>query len=217
MSRSVNHHLFYSFLRITAPQPYIYEFKTYAKGRWIGKSLLDVLTSEFGGFDSVYWENAIKDSNILVNNAPTSKSYIVRNSDELLHRTHRHEPPVFGQITLVDETDELVAVSKPASMPMHPCGGYKYNTLLTILAEEPLIPNQPQLFTVHRLDRFLIFLLLSPLLYLNFNPRVTSGLVILAKSTVAANNISKEIRSNQTEKVGQTDWSLTLLSSLLIL
>lgn len=64
-----------------------------------------------------YWKNAIHDKNILVNNSPTTESYIVRNSDELIHRTHRHEPPVFGTIQLVGITDELIAVNKPASMP----------------------------------------------------------------------------------------------------
>jgi 23S rRNA-/tRNA-specific pseudouridylate synthase len=98
-------------------QPYIYEFKTFAKGRWLGRALLDVLTTEFGGFDSAYWKDAIKDSNILVNNSPTSEAYIVKNSDELVHRTHRHEPPVFGAIALIGETEDLIAVCKPASMP----------------------------------------------------------------------------------------------------
>ena len=54
---------------------------------------------------------------MLVNGNPTNESYIIRNSDLLLHRTHRHEPPVFGEITLIGETADLIAISKPASMP----------------------------------------------------------------------------------------------------
>lgn len=78
---------------------------------------------------------------------------------------------------------DLMAVCKPASIPMHPCGGYKFNSLEYILRYEPLIENQPPLYLVHRLDR------------------VTSGLVILAKSTDAAAKISQEIRDKSTAKV----------------
>lgn len=64
-----------------------------------------------------YWKLAIQDTNILVNGNPVTENYIIRNSDLLLHKTHRHEPPVFGEITLVGETSDLIAVCKPASMP----------------------------------------------------------------------------------------------------
>ena len=86
------------------------------------------------------------------------------------------------------ETADLLAVSKPASLPMHPCGAYRFNSLLHLLSVEPLpgraIPPDPtaRLLLVHRLDR------------------VTSGLVILAKSATAAATISEEIRRHDTEK-----------------
>lgn len=66
---------------------------------------------------------------------------------------NRHEPPVFGEILLVGETDEIVAISKPPSLPMHPCGAYRHNSLEYIMKRETLVPNQPTLLVVHRLDR----------------------------------------------------------------
>ena len=90
---------------------------------------------------------------------------------------------VFGEIQLVGETSDLLAVSKPSSIPMHPCGAYRFNSLEYILKHEPLAPGQPQLFLVHRLDR------------------LTSGLVILAKSKQVAARVSAEIRGKSTEKV----------------
>jgi 23S rRNA-/tRNA-specific pseudouridylate synthase len=76
----------------------------------------------------------------------------------MMHRTHRHEPPVIGKVTLVGDRDDILAINKPASIPMHPCGSYRFNSLMFILAKEPLIENQPQLHLVHRLDRlFLVY------------------------------------------------------------
>lgn len=66
---------------------------------------------------------------------------------------------------------------------MHACGGYRYNSLEYILHHEPIVSDQPQLYLVHRLDR------------------VTSGLVILAKSKNEASNISNLIQSKAATKV----------------
>lgn len=65
----------------------------------------------------------------------------------------RHEPPVFGEVQLVGETEDYFAVCKPSSMPVHPCGGYRYNSLDLILKYEPFTVDQPPLYLVHRLDK----------------------------------------------------------------
>lgn len=96
---------------------------------------------------------------------------------------YRHEPPVFGSVSFVGQTDEYLAVCKPPSLPMHACGAYRFNSLENILRHEPLTVDQPPLHLVHRLDR------------------VTSGLVVLAKSKAAASAISTEIRDKHTKKV----------------
>jgi 23S rRNA-/tRNA-specific pseudouridylate synthase len=64
-----------------------------------------------------YWTHAISCGHIRINNKKTKEDYIIKNGDRLLHRTHRHEPSVVGAVSLVAETDDIVAVSKPASMP----------------------------------------------------------------------------------------------------
>jgi len=163
--------------------PYIHEYTTYAKGRWIGKTIIDVLLNEFGGHPPSYWKNALLMGHVQINNQVTSFHYIIQNNDKLSHRTHRHEPPIVGSISLVGDTETLMAVNKPASLPMHPCGAYRYNSLMVILAKNPLIANQPTLSLVHRLDR------------------VTSGLVVLAKTRERASQISEEIRNKETKKV----------------
>jgi 23S rRNA-/tRNA-specific pseudouridylate synthase len=48
------------------------------------------------------------------------------------------------------ENDDYIAVNKPSSMPVHPCGNFCYNTLSKILEHEM---KYNDLLTVHRLDR----------------------------------------------------------------
>ena len=170
--------------RLRYVTPYIHEFKTFAKGRWIGKELYAVITKEFGGgLDDAYWAKAIEQGQVKINNQKVTQNYIIRQSDSFTHLTHRHEPPVIGDIEFVGENDDILAVSKPASMPVHPCGAYRQNSLTYILSVEPFTPTQPPLHLVHRIDR------------------VTSGLLILAKSSEAANRVSKDIRDKSTKKV----------------
>lgn len=59
----------------------------------------------------------------------------------------------------------------------------RFNSLEYILKYEPVVPSQPPLSLVHRLDR------------------VTSGLVILAKGKETANRLSEQIRSKNTSKI----------------
>lgn len=59
---------------------------------------------------------------------------------------------------------------------------YRYNTLTSIMEREPLVENQPPLYLVHRLDR------------------VTSGLVVMAKSKEIAANVAQAIREKTTQK-----------------
>lgn len=163
--------------------PYVHIFNTYAKGRWLNRELLDVVSDEYGSYDFSFWKDAIESGLIQINSDIVSPNYKLKSSDKMRRVSHRHEPPVIGNITYVGETDDLLAVCKPASMPMHPCGAYKFNSLISILNKDPIILPQPPLFLLHRLDR------------------VTSGLVVIAKSQAVASSISEEIRNKGTTKV----------------
>ena len=71
-------------------QPYIQAFNTFAKGRWIGREIIEVLTREFGGHPEAYWRNAVSQGHVLVNGKVVSGEYRFKNSDSFLHRTHRY-------------------------------------------------------------------------------------------------------------------------------
>jgi S4 domain len=111
--------------------PYVHEFQTFAKDRWVGTTLLDVYCSEFAGQTREYYAAAISGGRITVNNAIVSPDYKVEAHDLLCHRVHRHELPVAGgAISIIAETSEMLVADKPATMPVHPCGAYRYNSLV---------------------------------------------------------------------------------------
>lgn len=58
-------------------QPYYFDFKTYCKGRWIGKSLFEVFRSEFRAESIEYYEKAAKDGRIRLNDTPVEDLSIV--------------------------------------------------------------------------------------------------------------------------------------------
>ncbi|ELP87849.1 ribosomal pseudouridine synthase, putative [Entamoeba invadens IP1] len=161
-------------------QPYYYNFKVNAKGRWVGKSIVEVFVSEFKVCDVNGTELAIQRGDITVNDLPTTLSYKVRMGDHIGHRVHRHEPPVTSQeVKIIKETQDFIVVDKPGSIPVHPCGRYRHNTVVFIMASLGLKTLRP----VHRLDR------------------MTSGILILAKSADAARRVGEKICSKQTAKV----------------
>lgn len=42
---------------------------------------------------------------------------------------------------IVGETDDMLVVDKPASIPVHPCGRFRMNTVMYILAKERGLNN----------------------------------------------------------------------------
>ena len=44
-------------------------------------------------------------------------------------------------IEILVDTSELLVVNKPSSIPIHPCGRYRFNCVLYILAKERGLRN----------------------------------------------------------------------------
>ena len=57
--------------------PYFFDFKTYCKGRWIGKTLLEVFKSEFRTESIEYYEKAVKEGRIRLNETPVEDLSVV--------------------------------------------------------------------------------------------------------------------------------------------
>ncbi|KAL6477981.1 hypothetical protein MHYP_G00138160 [Metynnis hypsauchen] len=161
--------------------PYYFDFKTYCKGRWIGKTLLEVFSSEFRAEPLDYYAKAVKDGRIRLNEIPVDDLNItLKNNDFMRNTVHRHEPPVIGRSleVLVDD-GEVVVVDKPASLPVHPCGRYRHNTVIFILGKEKGLCG---LHTVHRLDR------------------LTSGVLLFARTLEVSKKLDQMVRDRQLEK-----------------
>ena len=81
-------------------------------------------------------------------------------------------------VRVLEVTDDLVVVEKPSTLPVHPCGGYNQNSLTNILEEK-----YGKVYNVHRLDR------------------LTSGLIILSKSSKMAAELGKNVKDRSCEKL----------------
>ncbi|KAJ3375466.1 hypothetical protein GGF31_004584 [Allomyces arbusculus] len=159
--------------------PYYYLYKTHAKQRWLGMELLAVFDKEFQDRQPGYYKKAIESGAIQVNHQPVPTTYLLKNNDLITHRNHRHEPPVTNApITILARTPHFVVVSKPASIPVHPSGRYRHNSVLHIvrraLGTSSTDPVGPPLYALHRLDR------------------LTSGVLILCSDRARIGKLSKQ-------------------------
>ncbi|XP_020253537.1 RNA pseudouridine synthase 7 isoform X2 [Asparagus officinalis] len=161
-------------------RPYYFEFISHAKNRWAGKTIVDLFAEEFKGRPYDYYVDAVKSGRIQVDGQTVHPSYVVQSSQKISHFLHRHEPPVLAEkITVLESEADVITVCKPASIPVHPCGQYRKNTIVGILqAEQGLAP----LFPVHRLDR------------------LVSGLLIFARNADKAESFRQQIEGGLLQK-----------------
>ncbi|XP_078447420.1 pseudouridine synthase family protein isoform X2 [Wolffia australiana] len=161
-------------------RPYYFEFISHVKNRWAGKTIVDVFADEFKGRPREYFVGAVKCGRIQVDEQIVPVTYVVRSSQKVSHFLHRHEPPVLAfDIPVLYEGSDILTVCKPSSVPVHPCGQYRKNTVIGILvAENGINP----LFPVHRLDR------------------LVSGLLIFARTANKADQLRQQIQAGLLHK-----------------
>ncbi|TPX60567.1 hypothetical protein PhCBS80983_g01687 [Powellomyces hirtus] len=115
-------------------EPYEFTYRTYVKGRWIGRPLIETFTKEFQDKTPEYYRQAIICGKITINDKMVAVDYKPRGGDIMAHSIHRHEPPVTADpLDLVYSDENLLVVNKPSSIPIHPTGRYHHNTMLHIL------------------------------------------------------------------------------------
>nr|CAD7458501.1 unnamed protein product [Timema tahoe] len=160
--------------------PYYFTFTTFTKGRWVGEKILDVFAREFRAHPAEEYERCIKTGMLTVNHEHVSVDYKLKHNDLLSNTVHRHEVPVTSEsITIVHLDQDIVVVDKPSSIPVHPCGRYRHNTVVFILAKEYNLRN---LRTLHRIDR------------------LTSGVLLFGRTSERARTIEQQIRDRQVQK-----------------
>ncbi|PBK71297.1 pseudouridine synthase [Armillaria solidipes] len=162
--------------------PYWYPYSTYAKERWIGREILEVVSTEFRDRSMEYYRYALESGVTTLNRKPAKPDTIIQDGDLMENVVHRHEPPVTStpvRVLFEDKEREFIVVNKPGSIPVHASGRYYRNTLVEILMIEF---GFEKVYTVNRLDR------------------LTSGLMILPTSTERARSLTKEFMDGTIKK-----------------
>ncbi|XP_062606001.1 pseudouridylate synthase RPUSD2-like [Saccostrea cucullata] len=160
--------------------PYFYVFSTFVKGRWFNRTLCDIFMNEFTLAKEYDVETLVKEGHITVNGKAVPLEYKIKQGDVIENNIHRHENPVSGEtIEVIEDNKDVVVVNKPSSIPCHPCGNYRYNSMVFILGKELGYGN---LRTVYRLDR------------------LTSGVLIFTKNEASTRKYIDDITNRNVEK-----------------
>nr|CAB3265780.1 RNA pseudouridylate synthase domain-containing protein 2 [Phallusia mammillata] len=162
-------------------KPYFFDFNTFCKGRWVGRTLGEIYRAEFRLHPYDYYEKLRQQGRILLNLEPAESLDIkFKDNDMLTSRIHRHEGPVLDTpIEIIEDSSKFLVVDKPSSIPIHPCGRYRMNSLTFLLQKEY---GYKQLSGCYRLDR------------------PTSGLVMFAKTIHIAGQVHQLIQQRKVEK-----------------
>eukprot|EP00026_Physarum_polycephalum_P008589 Phypoly_transcript_08677.p1 GENE.Phypoly_transcript_08677~~Phypoly_transcript_08677.p1 ORF type:complete len:365 (+),score=49.60 Phypoly_transcript_08677:135-1229(+) len=161
-------------------RPYYHDHKLHAKARWYGFTLEHLFLVEFS-VSREYFEKALARGDISVNGTTRDPNHQIKHEDVIHHKLHRHEPTVLNSpIKIVADTPDVLAIDKPSSIPIHPSGSYRHNTILDILATE--YGYTSKIYPVHRIDR------------------LTSGLLLIARGPDVAKKMGANMMSEKVEK-----------------
>ncbi|OBZ69918.1 Uncharacterized protein C18B11.02c [Grifola frondosa] len=162
--------------------PYWYPYTTMAKARWLGREILEVVSTEFRDRSMEYYRYALESGVTTINGKVAKPETIIENGDRIENIVHRHEPPVTSapvKIILHDKEREFIVIDKPGSIPVHASGRYFRNSLVEILKNDFKFEK---VYTVNRLDR------------------LTSGLMIIPLCAARANELSREFAAGTVRK-----------------
>ncbi len=148
-----------------------------------GTLLQDWLAGRFAGIGLQQIESLFHQKRICVNGEPALPSTLLHMGDHVA-LVRRHVGEILPQklpLSIVHEDEDLLVVDKAAGMPVHPGLGHYRGTLLHALAYHYQQTNQTHALlreaVVHRLDKD------------------TSGIMVLAKNTLAKQRLDAQFRS----------------------
>ena len=161
-------------------RPYENHREIRVKRKYDRYDLSSFLRTNFPHISKHYWEKTIEAGNILLNGRPLSSDHRVRAGNIITHVIpNTVEPDVNNDIRIVYEDDCILAIDKPAPLPVHPSGRFNKNTLISFL--NTVRPNL-KLRIVHRLDS------------------ETTGILIMAKTQNSARNLRNQFDSKEINK-----------------
>ena len=148
------------------------------------------LASQIQSWSRTRLQRLIENEDVLVNGRSAKPSYKLRKSDEVeveLIASHVESfTPEDIPLDIVHEDEALIVVNKPAGLVVHPAAGIHSGTLANALAFHfenlPASTGSIRPGMVHRLDRD------------------TSGLLVVAKTEEALENLSDQFRDRTVSK-----------------
>lgn len=151
----------------------------------VERRLDSFLAEHITGWSRSRLQRLIDNEDVLVNAKPAKSSYKLRVGDdvevELTESTANSFLPEDIPLNVVYEDDSLAVINKPAGLVVHPAGGIQSGTLANALAfhfqQLPSGSSIARPGIVHRLDRD------------------TSGLLVVAKTETALENLSDQFRA----------------------
>ena len=154
----------------------------------VGVRLDAYLASQIEGWSRARLQKLIESEDVLVNGKPSKPSYKLRENDEieveLIAPPADRFTPENIPLDIVYEDDTLVVVNKSAGLVVHPAAGIPSGTLANALAYhfQKLPERGVRPGIVHRLDRD------------------TSGLLVVAKTEAALEDLSDQFRDRTVYK-----------------
>lgn len=146
-----------------------------------GQKVLKYYSQRYQHSTIAEWQARIESGQILLNDQPTTISTSLKRGDTLsYHRPPWQEPEVPLNFQILYQDQDLLVVDKPSGLPVLAGGGFLEHTLW--FQVKKLFPTNTPI-PIHRLGRG------------------TSGLMILARSSIAKTNLSQQMRSRQITKV----------------
>lgn len=140
-----------------------------------------VLQKRFSRFSRNQWQKRIESGLVKINGHTVRPARSLNFNDVITYKfIEKDEPQVASRFSIVYENSDFMLIDKPSNLPVHPAGIYNKNTLLGLLRKKKG-PSFMGHF-VQRLDR------------------ESSGLLLVAKNSQAANELIKALRSQESKK-----------------
>lgn len=142
--------------------------------------MLDFLAGRFTYHSRAEWMERIAAGRLRVNDAAAGAEAVLAAGDAVEYIADDiAEPAVPCEFTILHDDDHLLLVDKPAGLPCHPAGRYFRHTLWALMKERCAI-DDPSF--VNRIDR------------------ETSGLVVVARTPLAAKRLRAQFAGRHVEK-----------------
>ena len=162
----------------------------------VGQTVLQYYTQRYRHSSKAEWRDRIDSGQIKLDGYVVGEDTIL-NLGQLLeyHRSPWQEAEVPLSFNVLYEDEDLLAVEKPAGLPVMPGGGFLEHTLLWQLKQK--YPQDTPV-PIHRLGRG------------------TSGLLLLGRSSLAKSSLSYQMRESSLAENGQVNHKIKKLYRALI-